>query len=120
MAREIRREGNAGILSTLLKFVVNAVVLLAVSFLVPGFVVVGFWTAILASIVITLLDYLAGTVFKIDASPYGRGLSGFIIAAVIIYLTQFFVAGVYVSIAGALIGALVIGIFDALIPTDVF
>lgn len=47
MAREIREE-NGGILSTLLKFVINAVVLLAVSFLVPGFVVVGFWTAFLA------------------------------------------------------------------------
>jgi len=120
MAREIERRENAGILSTLLKFVVNAVVLLAVSFLVPGFVVVGFWTAFLASIVITLLDYLAGAVFKVDASPFGRGLSGFIIAAIIIYLTQYFVAGVSVSIFGALIAAIVIGLFDAIIPTDVF
>lgn len=119
MAREIR-ENNVGILSTLLKFVINAVVLLAVSFLVPGFVVVGFWTAFLAAIVITLLDYLASAVFKMDASPFGRGLSGFIIAAVIIYITQFFVSGVAVSFLGAIIAALIIGLFDAIIPTDVF
>ncbi|MCX7951190.1 MAG: phage holin family protein [Clostridiales bacterium] len=119
MAREIREE-NGGILSTLLKFVINAVVLLAVSFLVPGFVVVGFWTAFLAAIVITLLDYLASAVFKLDASPFGRGLSGFVIAAIIIYATQYLVAGVAVTFMGAIIAALVIGLFDAIIPTNVF
>jgi len=40
----------------------------------------------------------------------------FVLAAVIIYITQFFVAGYSVTLLGAVIGALVYGIIDAIIP----
>jgi len=52
----------------------------------------------------------------VNASPCRRGIVGFIMAAVIIYVTQFFVAGFEVTIWGAIIGALVYGIVDAVIP----
>lgn len=74
----------------------------------------------MAAIVISALDYLIGLVFKLDASPFGRGIVGFLIAAIIIYLTQFIVAGVSVTAWGAILAALVIGIIDAIVPTDVF
>jgi uncharacterized membrane protein YvlD (DUF360 family) len=90
--------------------------LLVVSYFVPGFFVSGIWTAIIAAAVIGILDYLVGAIFKIDASPFGRGITGFIIAAIIIYVTQFFVPGVAVSLWGAIIGALLIGLFDLIIP----
>ena len=110
---EIRRPG---ILSLILRIIINSIVLLIVSYLVPGFSIRGLWPAILAAIVIAILDYAVEAIFKIDASPFGRGLTGFIIAALIIYLTQFFVAGVAVSVWGALIGAVVIGLVDLIIP----
>lgn len=40
----------------LFSLVINAVVLILVSWLVPGFVVVGFWTAFFAAIVLSLLN----------------------------------------------------------------
>ena len=55
----------------------------------------------------------------LDASPIGKGIKGFIIAAVIIYLTQFFVPNMGVSIVGALLAALVIGILDMVIPQKI-
>ncbi|CCJ34099.1 MULTISPECIES: phage holin family protein [Caloramator] len=117
---ENRERKNVNIFSIIIKFLVNAVILVIASFLVPGFRVAGFGTAILAAIVISALDYLIGLVFKLDASPFGRGIVGFLIAAIIIYLTQFIVAGVSVTAWGAILAALVIGIIDAIVPTDVF
>lgn len=113
---ELKSQRRPGIFSLLIRIVVNAIVLLVVSYLVPGFFVSGIWAAIIAAIVIGILDYLVGAIFKTDASPFGRGITGFIIAAIIIYVTQFFVAGVAVSFWGAIIGALVIGLFDLIIP----
>lgn len=113
---DMHAEKRPGIFSLLLRIVVNAIVLLVVSYFVPGFFVAGFWTAIIAAVVIALLDYFVGAIFKLDASPFGRGLTGFIIAAIILYVSQFLVPGVAVSFWGAIIGALVIGLFDLIIP----
>lgn len=115
-----RVEKRNSILGVLIRFVINAIILMVVSFFVPGFVVHGIWAAILAAIVISILDYAIQAIFKIDASPFGRGLSGFIVAVVIIYLTKFIVPGFYVTWLGAIIGAVLIGVIDAVVPSSVF
>jgi len=120
MQENNKEKRDVNIFSIIVKFLVNAVILIIASFLVPGFRVAGFGTAILAAIVISALDYLIGMVFKLDASPFGRGIVGFLIAAIIIYITQFIVAGVAVTPLGAILAALVIGIIDAIVPTNVF
>jgi len=48
----------------------------------------------LGAIVLAALDYIALRFLGIHASPYGRGITGFVLAAVIIYITQFFVADI--------------------------
>lgn len=113
-------EKRKSFLSIIIRFIINAIVLMIVSFFVPGFVISGIWTAILAAVVISILDYLIQVVFKIDASPFGRGLSGFVVAVIIIYLTKFIVPGFSVTVMGAIIGAVLIGIVDAVVPTSVF
>ncbi|SEF90580.1 Uncharacterized membrane protein YvlD, DUF360 family [Caloramator fervidus] len=115
-----KEKKDVSLIGLIVKFLVNAVILVIASFLVPGFRVAGFGTAILAAIAISLLDYIIGLVFKLDASPFGRGIVGFLISAAIIYLTQFIVAGVAVTAWGAILAALVIGILDMIVPTDVF
>lgn len=104
----------------LIRLVINAVILMVVSFFVPGFVVHGIWVALLAAVVISVLDYGIQVIFKIDASPFGRGISGFIIAVLILYLTKYIVPGFSVTFLGAVIGAVLIGIIDAVVPVDVF
>jgi putative membrane protein len=111
---------RSSLLGTLIRFVVNAIVLMVVSYFVPNFAIHTIWAALLAAIVISILDYAIQVIFKIDASPIGRGLSGFIVAVVIIYLTKFIVPGFSVTWLGAIIGALLIGVIDAIVPVDVF
>ncbi len=99
------------------RMVIIAVILAIVSFVTPGFTIVGLWSYIIAAVVISLLDYLVELVMKVDASPFGKGLKGFLLSALILWLAQFIVPNMSVSIWGALIGALVIGVLDAVFPT---
>ncbi|SKA83759.1 4 TMS phage holin, superfamily IV [Caloramator quimbayensis] len=103
-------------LGAIIRFFIAAIVLVATSYIVPGFFVAGFWTAFLAAIVIAAIDYLISAAFNFNASPFGRGVVGFLVSALIIYLTQFIVGGVVVSIWGAILAAFVIGVLDIIIP----
>ncbi|NLG92117.1 MAG: phage holin family protein [Clostridiales bacterium] len=111
--------GGSELLRWIGRFVIVAIILMVVSFLTPGFTIQGLWSFLLAAVVISLLDYLVERIMGIDASPFGKGLAGFFISAVIIYVTQFLVPGMSVSIIGAVLGALVIGVLDALFPCRV-
>lgn len=101
------------------RMAIMAVILAIVSFLTPGFTIAGFWSFIIAAVVISLLDYLIETFMKVDASPFGKGLKGFIVSVIIIYVAQFIVPNMHVTILGAILGSLAIGLLDALFPTRV-
>jgi putative membrane protein len=100
----------------IVRIIVSAIVLAVTAFLTPGFAIDGLWPLLVAAVVIGVVDYLIERFTGFDASPFGRGVIGFIVSAAIIYLTGFFVRGVRVSIVGALIAALVIGIINMLLP----
>lgn len=109
-----KNEFNLG--EMLLRVVITSIVLAIAAFFTPGFSIDGLWSVILAAVVIGVLDYLIQRFTGIDASPFGRGIAGFLLTAVILYITQFIVSGFDISIWGAIIGALVIGIIDAIMP----
>lgn len=115
------RQENSGInIGSLVIRLIAAVVVLGITaFLTPGFRIDGIWALILGAVVLAVLDYLVARLIGVEASPFGKGIVGFITAAVIIYATQFFVTGFNVTIWGAIIGALVFGIVDAIIPGSV-
>ena len=116
---EKRKTSNNNILGWITRLVLVAIILGITSFLTPGFTINGLWSFLLAAVVITALDYIVERFMGLDASPIGKGIKVFIIAAVIIYLTQFFVPNMGVSIVGALLAALVIGILDMVIPQKI-
>lgn len=100
----------------LIRILVTAIVVGIAAFLTPGFSINNLWSLILAAVVIALLNYLIQKFAGINASPFGRGITGFIVAAIILYATKFIVPGFNISVWGAIIGALVIGIIDVIIP----
>lgn len=102
----------------IVRFVISALVLLVVAWLVPGFHLVGFWSALLAAVAIAAIGWVVQAVMGRSVSPQARGFTGFITAAVVIWLAQFFVPGMRVGIVGALVAAFVIGIADAVVPTE--
>ena len=100
----------------IVRFIVASIVLGITALFTPGFSIAGIFPLFIGALVISALDFLILKVAGIDASSFGRGFSGFVLSAIIIYVTQFFVSGYSVSLWGSLIGAVIYGIVDALIP----
>ena len=99
-----------------IRLIASAVVLAITAFLVPDFAISGVGPLVIAAIVLTVMDFLFVKLLGIEASPFGRGIVGFIAAAIILYLTQFFVPGYSITVLSAIIGAIVYGIVTYLIP----
>ena len=116
METKKKKDTSSRLGGILIRFIVTSVILAITSFLTPGFVLVGLRSIVLAAVVITLIDYLVEKLMRVDASPFGKGIKGFIISAVILYISQFLVSGMRVSIIGAIFASIVIGILDAILP----
>ena len=100
------------------RLVTAAIVLAITAFFTPGFTINNIWSLAIAAIVLTLIDYLIVKFTGLDATPFGKGFVGFILAAVTLYVTQYFVAGYSISWIAAIIGAVIYGIVDYIIPGE--
>ena len=98
------------------RLVTAAIVLAITAFFTPNFSINNIWSLALAAVVLTVLDYLITRFTGLHASPFGKGFVGFALAAIVLYFTQFFVAGYSISWMAAIIGALIYGVVDYFIP----
>ena len=110
------RSNTSTVWQILGRFIASAVVLAITAFFTPGFSINNIWTLAIAAIVLTIVDYLIMKFTGLQASPFGKGFVGFALAAIILYVTQFFVAGYSISWMAAIIGALIYGVVDYFIP----
>lgn len=99
-----------------IRLVLSAIVIAIAAFLTPGFQIRGLWGVIFAAVVISIVNYLIERFANIDASPFGRGIIGFIVAVFVLYISQFIITAMNVTLLGAILGAIVIGIIDVVIP----
>ena len=109
---------NSSIVGLIVRFIVSALVLMLVSFILPGFATLTFGDALIAAVVIAVLGYVVESLLGRRISPQNRGVVGFITAAVVIYLTQFIVPAMQITILGALLAAIIIGVVDLFVPTE--
>ena len=100
----------------ILRFVTSAVILAITAFFTPGFTINNIWALALAAVVLTVIDFLLVKFTGLHASAFGKGFVGFVLAAVVLYATQFFVVGYSISWIAAIIGALIYGVVDYFIP----
>jgi uncharacterized membrane protein YvlD (DUF360 family) len=105
-----------GIGHMIARILVSAVVLAVVAFLTPGFTINSIWTLLIAAVVIGGIDYLIERIAGFDASPFGRGITGFIVSVAIIYLIRYIIPGYNVGLFSAIIAALIIGVINAIMP----
>ncbi|NLV16193.1 MAG: phage holin family protein [Syntrophomonadaceae bacterium] len=106
-------------LGTVVRFVVSALVLMLVAWVLPGIEVAGFMGAIIAAIVIAILGYVIELALGDRISPRSRGIVGFAVSVVVIYAAQYVIpAYLSVSLLGAILSAFVIGLIDAFVPTE--
>jgi putative membrane protein len=106
-------------IGTIVRFIVSALVLLLIGYLIPGVEVAGFTGALIAALVIAGIGYLVELALGDKVSPRSRGIVGFITAAIVIFVSQFIVPNqITVSVVGSLLAAFVIGLIDAFVPTE--
>ena len=110
------KSGTSTVWQVIGRLVAAAVVLAITAFFTPGFTINNFWTLVIAAVVLTVIDYLIVKFTGLHASPFGKGFVGFALAAIILYVTQFFVSGYSISWIAAIIGALIYGVVDYFIP----
>lgn len=110
------RTGGSTVWQVIGRLIAAAVVLAITAFFTPGFSINNIWTLVIAAIVLTIMDYLITKFTGLHASPFGKGFVGFALAAITLYVTQFFVAGYSISWMAAIIGALIYGVVDYFIP----
>ncbi|VYT99919.1 phage holin family protein [Peptoniphilus gorbachii] len=102
----------------IIKILISGLAILITSALSIGIQTDGYTTAIMAAVVIGILDWAINKFTGVDASPFGRGAVGFVVAAIILFITGKIVDGFTVSILGAIIGALILGVVDSFLPAD--
>ena len=108
----------------LLHWLISAVSLLIVAYIIPGIEVRGFGTALIAAIVIGLINATLGFVLKIITLPLTLltlGLFWFVINALMLQLASvlvpgFYISGFWVAFFGAIVLSLVSLILHSLIP----
>ena len=110
------RSNTSSVWQIIGRLVTAAIVLGITAFFTPGFSINNIWALAIAAIVLTVMDFLIAKFTGLHASPFGKGFIGFALAAVVLYVTQFFVAGYSISWMAAIIGALIYGVIDYFIP----
>ncbi|WAH38002.1 phage holin family protein [Alicyclobacillus dauci] len=103
---------------TIIRFIVSALVYRFVAFLVPGFAIANFGSALLTAIVVALVGWGVEALLGRRVTRYSRGIVGFIVSVVVLYVAQWIVPGMSVSVGGAIIASIVIGIIDMLLPVE--
>ncbi len=106
-------------LQLLIKWLVNAISLLVVAYVVPGFHVAGFMSALIAALVVGLVNGTLGAVLRFFTWPLRiltLGLLTWIISAAMLLLSARLVDGFTIDgFIPALIGSLVLAIVSALL-----
>lgn len=100
------------------RLIAAAIILAITAFFTPGFKINNIWSLAIAAVVLTVLDYLIIKFTGLHASPFGKGFVGFVLSVVVLYVTQYFVAGYSISWVAAIIGALIYGVIDYFIPGE--
>ena len=113
---ETNQNTGSGVWQVVGRLIAAAVVLAITAFFTPGFTIDNIWALAIATIVLAVMDYLIAKFTGIQSSPFGKGFVGFALAAITLYVTQFFVAGYSISWMAAIIGALIYGVVDYFLP----
>lgn len=106
-------------LNILISLVLNALALLATAYIVPGFKVESFTTAILASLVLGVVNTFIKPILSLITAPLTiitLGLFSFVINAVVLFIVSAVVKGVVIEgWIPAILGAIVLSVVSTIL-----
>ncbi len=101
-----------------IRYIAATIILVITAYMSPNFETGSLFILFLISFVIVILDYMMSVVTGIHDNPTARGFVGFTSALILIYMTQFFVDGYYISIISTIIAAAIYGVIDSYLPNN--
>lgn len=108
-------------MNILIGLVLNALALLATAYIVPGFKVDSFTTAVIAAIVIGVINTFIRPVLSYLSAPITiltLGLFSFVINAAVLYLATYFVPGFMLDgFIPAIVGGIVMAVVATVLAT---
>jgi putative membrane protein len=106
-------------LNILISLVLNALALIITAYVVPGFSVTGFTSALLAALVLGLINTFIKPALVFLTAPLNfltLGLFSFVVNAVVLWLVTLIVPGLKIeSFLSALLGAVVLSIVSTIL-----
>ena len=104
------------LMKLIVRLAINAMALLIVGYLVPGFTLASFWTAVIAAVVIGIVNTLIKPIFQLIALPVSIltfGIAAFLINVLLLWGSSKLVPGFEIaSFSSALIGSIVLSVIS--------
>ena len=98
---------------------ITAIIVLGITaFFTPGFATSSIWVVALAVLLLTAFDFVISTFTALFTHPIVKGIIGFVLCAITLYVVQYVVTGYGISWIAALLGALVYAIVDYMLPAE--
>lgn len=104
-------------LGFIIRLVTSCIILGITAFFTPGFTSQNLYILILSVLILTVVDFLIGDFTKLYSHPYIKFAIGFVLSAIALYLVQTLSIGYILSIIPIILGALVYGLVDYVLPS---
>ncbi|MBR5227981.1 MAG: phage holin family protein [Clostridia bacterium] len=110
------KKNNIRLKQLTIKYITAALIFFVTIFFTPNFNFSAFPILLLFSFFIVFLDYIVATFTGIHDLPLPRSIVSFVSCAIILYMTQFFVSGYFISLLSTIVAALIYAVIDYYLP----
>ena len=100
------------------RFITSIIVLGITAFFTPGFDISNLWILATAISLLTIIDFCIGCFTHLFFHPYVKLIIGIILSAIALYVVQYFVIGYILSFIPIVLGAIVYGLVDFMLPNE--
>lgn len=98
---------------------ITATIILGITaFFTPGFSLESIWFLVGGIIILSLVDFCIGCFTKLYYHPFAKFFIGAVLAGVTLYLVQYFTIGYILSLISIILGAIVFGLVDYMLPSE--
>ncbi len=100
------------------RLITSLLVLGITAFFTPGFTTSNIWILAIAVVALNVIDFLIDNSTKLYYHPFIKFIIGFVLAAIALFLVQYFAIGYMLSFLSLFLGALVYGLVDYMLPSE--
>lgn len=100
------------------RFVCAIIILGITAFFTPGFTIENLWVLAIAVVALSLVDFFIGCFTPLFSHPFIKFFIGAVLAGISLYLVQYFIIGYVLSTIAIILGAIVFGLVDYMLPSE--